>query len=178
VRAQILDGRAVSATILDGVRKEVGEFVAEHGRVPVLATVLVGDDPASHTYVRMKAHRCAKVGMESHRIELDADITTAELVGRVRELSDDPAVDGILLQHPVPRQIDERAAFEAITPGKDVDGVTRTSFATMAFGEGGFDSVTPGGIMAHMPATRVMSDSPPRPSARPSSRRCPAGSGP
>ncbi|GHE80314.1 bifunctional protein FolD [Amycolatopsis deserti] len=150
--AKILDGRAISATILDRVTKEVDEFVREHGRVPVLATVLVGDDPASHTYVRMKANRCAKVGMQSRRIELDATISTETLVAQIRQLSADPEVDGILLQHPVPEHIDERAAFEAIAPSKDVDGVTRTSFATMAFDEGGFHSATPGGIMALLDA--------------------------
>ncbi|MEU6644093.1 tetrahydrofolate dehydrogenase/cyclohydrolase catalytic domain-containing protein [Saccharomonospora sp. NPDC046836] len=150
--ATILDGRAVSATILDRVQKDVAEFVAQHDRLPVLATVLVGDDPASHTYVRMKANRCGRVGMQSRRVELDAGITTATLVDRIRDLSADPAVDGILLQHPVPEHIDERAAFEAIAPSKDVDGVTRTSFATMAFDEGGFHSATPGGIMALLDA--------------------------
>ncbi|ELP62585.1 bifunctional 5,10-methylenetetrahydrofolate dehydrogenase/5,10-methenyltetrahydrofolate cyclohydrolase [Streptomyces turgidiscabies] len=150
--AQILDGRAVSAALLERVRREVSEFVGEHGRVPVLATVLVGDDPASHTYVRMKANRSAKVGIQSRRIELDAGITTETLVKQIRELSEDPEVDGILLQHPVSDHIDERAAFEAIDPGKDVDGVTRTSFATTAFGEGGFKSATPGGIMALLDA--------------------------
>ncbi|GLY65548.1 bifunctional 5,10-methylenetetrahydrofolate dehydrogenase/5,10-methenyltetrahydrofolate cyclohydrolase [Amycolatopsis taiwanensis] len=153
--AQILDGRAVSAAILERVQREVAEFVGSHGRVPVLATVLVGDDPASHTYVRMKASRCAKVGMRSQRIELDETISTETLVNKIRELSDDPEVDGILLQHPVPGHIDERAAFEAIAPSKDVDGVTRTSFATMAFDEGGFRSATPGGIMALLDAYDV-----------------------
>jgi methylenetetrahydrofolate dehydrogenase (NADP+)/methenyltetrahydrofolate cyclohydrolase len=150
--AQILDGRATSAAILDRVEREVAAFVAEHGRVPVLATVLVGDDPASHTYVRMKTNRCAKVGMRSRRIDLDASISTETLVDAIRELSADPEVDGILLQHPVPDHIDERAAFEAIAPSKDVDGVTRTSFAMMAFDEGGFRSATPGGIMALLDA--------------------------
>ncbi|MFD2416818.1 bifunctional 5,10-methylenetetrahydrofolate dehydrogenase/5,10-methenyltetrahydrofolate cyclohydrolase [Amycolatopsis pigmentata] len=150
--ATILDGRAVSARILERVSDDVEKFVAAYDRAPTLATVLVGDDPASHTYVRMKANRCAKAGISSRRIDLAAEVTTAELVGRIRALSDDPAVDGILLQHPVPAGIDERAAFEAIAPGKDVDGVTRTSFATMAFAEGGFESATPGGIMALLDA--------------------------
>jgi methylenetetrahydrofolate dehydrogenase (NADP+)/methenyltetrahydrofolate cyclohydrolase len=150
--AQILDGRAVSEATLDRVQGEVADFVDEYGRVPVLATVLVGDDPASHTYVRMKANRCARVGIRSLRVELDAGTTTETLVSRIRELSADPAVDGILLQHPVPGHIDERAAFEAIHPSKDVDGVTRTSFAAMAFGEGGFQSATPGGIIALLDA--------------------------
>ncbi|PXY22703.1 bifunctional 5,10-methylenetetrahydrofolate dehydrogenase/5,10-methenyltetrahydrofolate cyclohydrolase [Prauserella muralis] len=150
--AQVLDGRAVAAALLDRVGREVSEFVADHGRVPVLATVLVGDDPASHTYVRMKANRCLKAGMHSHRLTLASSISTETLVHQLRELSDDPAVDGILLQHPVPAHLDERAAFEAIDPAKDVDGVTRTSFAAMAFGEDGFHSATPGGIMALLDA--------------------------
>lgn len=153
--AQILDGRAQSAAILDRVKGEVAQFVAAHGRVPVLATVLVGDDPASHTYVRMKANRCAQVGMQSRRLDLDASISTETLIEKIRELSADPDVDGILLQHPVPDHIDERAAFEAIAPAKDVDGVTRTSFAMMAFDEGGFRSATPGGIMALLDAYEI-----------------------
>jgi methylenetetrahydrofolate dehydrogenase (NADP+) / methenyltetrahydrofolate cyclohydrolase len=152
MNAEILDGRAVAAAILDRVRVEVTDVVARCGRVPVLATVLVGDDPASHTYVRMKANRCAQVGLRSRRLELDATITTRALVSRIEELSADPDVDGILLQHPIPAHLDERAAFEAIAPGKDVDGVTRASFAAMAFGEAGFSSATPGGIMALLEA--------------------------
>jgi len=152
VSAEILDGRAVSAAILDRVQREVTEFVDRYGRIPLLATVLVGDDPASHTYVRMKVNRCAKVGMGSRRIDLDAGITTKALVSRIDRLSADRTVDGILLQHPIPGHLDERAAFEAITPSKDVDGVTRTSFAAMAFGERGWRSATPGGIMALLDA--------------------------
>jgi methylenetetrahydrofolate dehydrogenase (NADP+) / methenyltetrahydrofolate cyclohydrolase len=155
VTAQILDGRAVSAAILERICREVAEFTGENGRVPVLATVLVGEDPASRTYVRMKANRCTEVGMLSRRVELDAATGTETLVSRIRELSTDPAVDGILLQHPVPVHIDERAAFEAIDPSKDVDGVTRASFATMAFSEGGFQPATPGGIMALLDAYEV-----------------------
>lgn len=150
--ATILDGRAVAANILAAVEKDVAEFIAQHGRVPVLTTVLVGDDPASRTYVRMKASRCAQVGMRSRRVELDGAVSTGELIGQLRDLSIDSTVDGILLQHPVPAHIDERAAFEAVTPAKDVDGVTRASFASMAFDEGGFRSATPGGIMALLDA--------------------------
>lgn len=129
--AKVLDGRSVAASMLERVRREVTGFVAVYGRSPILATVFVGDDPASHTYVRMKANRCAKVGIQSRRIELDASITTGELVARIEQLSADSSVDGILLQHPVPGHIDERAAFEAIAPSKDVDGVTRTSFVVV-----------------------------------------------
>lgn len=150
--AAILDGRQVSDRILETVAADTSRFVERFGRVPVLATVLVGDDPASHTYVRMKANRCQKVGMSSRRVDLDDAVTTDKLVAQIEELSDDRTIDGILLQHPVPQHIDERAAFEAIAPSKDVDGVTRTSFATMAFAEGGFNSATPGGIMALLDA--------------------------
>jgi methylenetetrahydrofolate dehydrogenase (NADP+)/methenyltetrahydrofolate cyclohydrolase len=95
----------------------------------------------------MKRNRSHRAGMDSQVIELPAETSTDELVARITALSEDPAVDGILLQHPVPSQIDERAAFEAIAPAKDVDGVTMHSFAAMAFGEPGFHSCTPGGIM-------------------------------
>jgi methylenetetrahydrofolate dehydrogenase (NADP+)/methenyltetrahydrofolate cyclohydrolase len=144
MNARILDGRAVATATLEQVQDEVRDL----GRFPVLATVLVGDDPASHTYVRMKADRCAEVGITSRRVELAADATTEEVVARVRELSADPDVDGILVQHPVPDHVDERAVFEAIDPEKDVDGVTYASFAAMALGEPRFASATPGGIMA------------------------------
>jgi methylenetetrahydrofolate dehydrogenase (NADP+)/methenyltetrahydrofolate cyclohydrolase len=134
----------VATETLERVRDEVRDL----GRFPVLATVLVGDDPASHTYVRMKAGRCAEVGITSRRVELPPDATTDDVVARVRELSADPDVDGILVQHPVPDHVDERAVFEAIDPDKDVDGVTYASFAAMALGEPRFASATPGGIMA------------------------------
>ncbi|MFI6310079.1 bifunctional 5,10-methylenetetrahydrofolate dehydrogenase/5,10-methenyltetrahydrofolate cyclohydrolase [Nocardia fusca] len=153
--AQLLDGRSVSAAKLEELTAEVSRFVRVRGRRPVLATVLVGDDPASHTYVRMKVNRCHQVGIESRRLDLDAGIGTEELCRVISELSADPEVDGILLQHPVPDHIDERAAFEAIDPGKDVDGVTRTSFAAMAFTEDGFASATPGGILALLDAYGV-----------------------
>ena len=153
--AKILDGRAVSERLLATVADDTARFTQEFGRTPLLATVLVGDDPASHTYVRMKANRCAKVGIFSRRIDIDAGVTTEKLVRQIEELSADPEVDGILLQHPAPDHIDERAAFEAIAPSKDVDGVTRTSFAMMAFAEGGFDSATPGGIMRLLDAYEI-----------------------
>lgn len=115
---------------------------------PCLATVLVGDDPGSATYVRMKRNRATAAGIAARLVHLPAATTTGELVSTVQNLSDDPGVHGILLQHPVPAHIDERAAFEAIHPAKDVDGVTLHSFAAMAFGLPGFPSATPGAIMA------------------------------
>lgn len=153
--AEIMDGTSVAKTFLAETAQRVERFVARTGRMPVLATVLVGDDPASHTYVRMKRARCARVGMQSRSIELPADTTTTDLVDRINELSADPTVDGILLQHPVPRHIDERAGFEAIAPNKDVDGVTMHSFAAMTFGERGFQSCTPGGMVRLLDAYQV-----------------------
>ncbi|MFD7654161.1 bifunctional 5,10-methylenetetrahydrofolate dehydrogenase/5,10-methenyltetrahydrofolate cyclohydrolase [Actinosynnema sp. NPDC059797] len=153
--ARILDGTSVAASLLAGTAGRVADFTARVGRAPLLATVLVGDDPASHTYVRMKRSRCARVGIGSRSVELPAGTTTGELVDVLHGLSGDPGVDGILLQHPVPGHVDERAAFEAIAPHKDVDGVTTRSFAAMAFGLPGFTSCTPGGILRLLDAYDV-----------------------
>jgi methylenetetrahydrofolate dehydrogenase (NADP+)/methenyltetrahydrofolate cyclohydrolase len=99
------------------------------------------------TYVNMKRTRCRSAGVESRLIELPSTATTPEVVAAVSALSSDSGVDGILVQHPVPSQVDERAVFEAIAPDKDVDGVTMHSFAAMAFGLPGFPSCTPAGII-------------------------------
>ena len=130
-------------------------FAEKHGRRPCLATVLVGDDPASHTYVRMKAARCAAAGIESRRHDLPTTATTEQIVALVRTLSADDGVDGILVQHPVPGHVDERAVFEAITAAKDVDGVTGASLAAMALGLPGFHSCTPGGILRLLDAHHI-----------------------
>jgi methylenetetrahydrofolate dehydrogenase (NADP+)/methenyltetrahydrofolate cyclohydrolase len=103
----------------------------------------------------MKQNRCHKAGLESRHVALPQETTTEQLVTKIRELSDDPAVHGILLQHPVPHHIDERAAFEAIVPHKDVDGVTMHSFAGMSFGHSEFVSCTPGGIIRLLDAYDV-----------------------
>jgi methylenetetrahydrofolate dehydrogenase (NADP+) / methenyltetrahydrofolate cyclohydrolase len=145
--AKLLDGKTVSQRLLDQCAQRVRTIIARTGKTPCLATVLVGHDPASVTYTKMKRQRCEAAGMKSLKIELPDVTTTAHLVQRISQLSSDPEVHGILLQHPVPRGVDERAAFEAIAPGKDVDGVTLHSFATGAFGLTGFASCTPGGIM-------------------------------
>lgn len=145
--ASLLDGTQTARALLDSVAQGVAEHVAGGGLQPTLATVLVGADPASITYTRMKRKRCESVGMRSLKVELPAETTTEQLVAEVARLGADPAVHGILLQHPCPSHIDERAAFEAIPVGKDVDGVTLGSFANMWFGREGFDSCTPGGIM-------------------------------
>lgn len=145
--ATILDGRATAKTVTAEIAAEIDRLSPRLGRRPVLATVLIGDDPASHTYVRMKINRSREVGIDSRRIELPADSTTEQAVAAVRELSEDDEVDGILVQHPAPPQVDEARVFDAVVPTKDVDGVTPGSLAAMAFGEPGFCSATPGGIM-------------------------------
>ncbi|MBA4864370.1 bifunctional 5,10-methylenetetrahydrofolate dehydrogenase/5,10-methenyltetrahydrofolate cyclohydrolase [Streptomyces sp. PSKA54] len=145
--AQLMDGTGLARRIVEATATNAAEISQRTGVAPCLATVLVGDDPASVTYVRMKRARCAKAGIRSRHIGLPASTTTAELVDTLTALSHDPQVHGILLQHPVGPGIDERAAFEAIAPEKDVDGVTMHSFGTMSFGLPGFVSCTPGGIM-------------------------------
>jgi methylenetetrahydrofolate dehydrogenase (NADP+)/methenyltetrahydrofolate cyclohydrolase len=153
--ATIMDGAAVAAPILESTAQRAGAFEQRTGRKPCLATVLVGDDPASHTYVRMKVNRCRSTGLDSRRYDLAAETTTEEAVELVQGLSRDEDVDGILVQHPMPGHIDERAVFEAIAPTKDVDGVTNASFARMALDQPGFSSCTPGGIMRLLDAYDV-----------------------
>ncbi|OXY90910.1 bifunctional 5,10-methylenetetrahydrofolate dehydrogenase/5,10-methenyltetrahydrofolate cyclohydrolase [Streptomyces diastatochromogenes] len=146
-QARLMDGTALARRIVEETAKKAADLTERTGSAPCLATVLVGEDPASVTYVRMKQNRCRKAGIESRHVALPAATTTTELVGTLRELSANPTVHGILLQHPMGDHIDERAAFEAIAPEKDVDGVTFASFATMSFGLPGFVSCTPGGIL-------------------------------
>jgi methylenetetrahydrofolate dehydrogenase (NADP+)/methenyltetrahydrofolate cyclohydrolase len=145
--AALMDGTALARRIVERSAAVAAAIAQQTGKAPCLATVLVGDDPASVTYVRMKRARCEKAGIRSRQIALPPTTTTAELVDAITALSLDPDVHGILLQHPVGPHIDERAAFEAIAPHKDVDGVTMRSFAAMSFGLPGFVSCTPGGIL-------------------------------
>lgn len=143
----ILDGTRVAQQIKDELAERVGKL-AEQGVTPCLATILVGDDPASATYVRIKGNACKRLGIDSRRIHLEQGTTTEQLIAVIRELNDNPQVHGILLQHPVPEHIDERAAFEAIAIDKDVDGVTMLGFAQNAFGVAAYPSCTPAAIIA------------------------------
>ncbi len=145
--ASLMSGTELAKQLVAETAARAAEFTRQTGQQPCLATVLVGDDPASETYVRMKQNRSRRAGIASRHVALPPTTTTAELVNTIQGLSADPSVHGILLQHPVPPQIDERAAFEAIAPNKDVDGVTMHSFAAMSFGEPGFASCTPAGII-------------------------------
>lgn len=145
--ATVLDGKALAKSIESELSARVETLKQKTGRTPILATILVGDDPASATYVRMKGNACQRVGMDSMRVEMPKDTTTDELLAKIDELNDNPDVHGILLQHPVPAQIDERACFDRISLDKDVDGVTCLGFGRMSMGESAYGSCTPQGIM-------------------------------
>jgi methylenetetrahydrofolate dehydrogenase (NADP+)/methenyltetrahydrofolate cyclohydrolase len=144
----ILDGK----TLAQKTEAELSERVARikeknNGQIPILATILVGSDPASISYVRAKGNACQRVGMESLKIELEESTTTEQLLEHIQALNTNPNVHGILLQHPVPAQIDEQACFDAIAVEKDVDGVTCSGFGRMSMGLPAFGSSTPQGIM-------------------------------
>jgi methylenetetrahydrofolate dehydrogenase (NADP+)/methenyltetrahydrofolate cyclohydrolase len=146
--AIVLDGKSLSIQMEADLAVRVEKLkTASQGRTPILATLLVGNDPASGTYVKMKGNACRRVGMDSLRVDLPEATTTAELLARIEELNTNPDVHGILLQHPVPKQIDERRCFDAIALAKDVDGVTTLGFGRMAMGERAYGSATPAGIM-------------------------------
>ena len=146
--ATVLDGRNLARQTETDLKRRVERISSgTGGRVPVLATILVGDDPASATYVRMKGNACRRVGMDSLKVLLPAETTTRELLCEIEKLNADTHVHGILLQHPVPAHIDERKCFDRISPVKDVDGVTSHGFGLMALGGAAYGAATPAGIM-------------------------------
>ena len=146
--ALILDGKALAAQTEQQLAQRVEALKQKSGgRTPILATILVGNDPASATYVKMKGNACERVGMQSLKVEMPESTTTEELLAKIDELNNNTDIHGILLQHPVPTQIDERACFDAIALEKDVDGVTCLGFGRMAMGEEAYGCATPKGIM-------------------------------
>jgi methylenetetrahydrofolate dehydrogenase (NADP+)/methenyltetrahydrofolate cyclohydrolase len=144
--ARIIDGKAVAQQVRDRVKTEVEELVAE-GVKPGLATIIVGDDPASHIYVRRKREACAEAGIESFHHELPADAPQAELAELLTTLNADEAVSGILLQLPLPEGIDSDAMIGLIDPSKDVDGLTTINAGRLVQGRAGLVSCTPAGVM-------------------------------
>tara|TARA_B100000927_G_scaffold187336_1_gene150841 strand:- start:405 stop:1247 length:843 start_codon:yes stop_codon:yes gene_type:complete len=144
--AIILDGKKLSE-ISENLIKEKVEKLSLQNVIPTLATILVGSDPASETYVKMKRNTCARVGMKSIAVEMPDTTSTEELLFKIQELNNDEKVHGILLQHPVPSQIDERLCFDAIDIRKDVDGVTCLGFGNMSMGIDAYGSCTPAGII-------------------------------
>jgi methylenetetrahydrofolate dehydrogenase (NADP+)/methenyltetrahydrofolate cyclohydrolase len=152
----VLDGKRIAEETEAHIRLRVENLkMLSGGSTPILATILVGDDPSSATYVHMKGNACRRVGMESLAIELPQSTTTAQLLARIDDLNRNPDVHGILLQHPVPSQIDERACFDAIALDKDVDGVTCLGYGRMAMGESAYGSATPAGIMRLLEAYKI-----------------------
>ena len=144
--ALILDGKEFSK-ISENTIKEKVEELSKKNITPSLATILVGNDPASETYVKMKRNTCARVGMKSIAVELSENTSTEELLSTIKSLNNDQNIHGILLQHPVPSQIDERLCFNAIDIKKDVDGVTCLGFGNMSMGIDAYGSCTPAGII-------------------------------
>lgn len=143
----ILDGKSLAKEMNEELRERVATVKAKLGATPILATILVGDDPASETYVKMKGNACRRVGMESERVLMSEETTTEELLAKIDELNANENVHGILLQHPVPSQIEERLCFDRIAIEKDVDGVTCNGFGRMSMGEAAYGSATPAGVM-------------------------------
>lgn len=153
--ALVLDGKQLATQIETQLATRVAAIKARSGRTPILATILVGGDPASATYVKMKGNACSRVGMTSMKVELPESTSTEELLAEIVRLNANPDVHGILLQHPVPHQIDERACFDAIALEKDVDGVTCLGFGRMSMGEAAYGSATPAGIMTLLKAYNI-----------------------
>jgi methylenetetrahydrofolate dehydrogenase (NADP+)/methenyltetrahydrofolate cyclohydrolase len=144
----VLDGKALSQQIERELTLRVQEIIQRsNDKVPILATILVGEDPASATYVRMKGNACKRVGMESLKVTLPQSTTTDELLSEIDKLNANTDVHGILLQHPVPPQINERCCFDRISIEKDVDGVTVLGFGKISMGEPAYGSATAAGII-------------------------------
>ncbi|HJQ84754.1 MAG TPA: bifunctional methylenetetrahydrofolate dehydrogenase/methenyltetrahydrofolate cyclohydrolase FolD [Candidatus Binatia bacterium] len=151
---QIIDGKRVAATVRAEVRERVTRL-AGRGVVPGLATVLVGDDPASHLYVGSKEKACREVGMRSFGHRLGAGTTQAELIALVRDLGRRPDVHGILVQLPLPGNLDARTVIEALPPEKDVDGLHPVNQGRLLAGEPGLRPCTPLGVLRLIDATGV-----------------------
>lgn len=143
----VLNGKELSKKIEEELKVRVQKIKKESGKEATLATIIVGNNPASQIYVKMKANACERVGLRSLKVEMKEETTTEELLKVIETLNTDENVDGILLQHPVPKQIDERVCFNAISPKKDVDGVTSAGFGAMTMGEEAYVSATPFGII-------------------------------
>jgi methylenetetrahydrofolate dehydrogenase (NADP+)/methenyltetrahydrofolate cyclohydrolase len=145
--AEIIDGRAVAARVRSDVAREVAEFVQHTGRRPGLATILVGDDPASEVYVAGKRRACVEVGIADHHRHLPADASHEDVAAAIEECNGDPTVSGVLLQLPVPAGLDGPSLTALIEPNKDVDGLTPISVGRLVQGTPGLRPCTPLGIL-------------------------------
>lgn len=147
MEAKIIDGKLLAANLRAEIAAGTAKLKAEKGVTPGLAVILVGNNPASVSYVTAKEKACIEAGMLSREIRLPEETTQAELVGLVRELNEDPAIHGILVQLPVPKHISDKAVIDAIAPEKDVDGFTSVNVGKMLIGEECFLPCTPHGII-------------------------------
>ena len=145
--ASIIDGKALSAVVKEEVKAKVAELEARYGRRPCLAVIIVGENPASQVYVRNKVKAAAFTGIESLQLELPSDISEELLLKRIAELNSDPAVDGILVQLPLPKHIDEEKVIDAIAREKDVDGFHPGNVAGLWLGKDCIVPCTPAGVM-------------------------------
>ena len=143
----ILNGKELAFQAEEDFKKRVSLIKNKSGIIPILATILVGNDPASETYVKMKGNACERIGMKSMKVELPQETSTSDLLKTIQNLNDNEEVSGILLQHPTPPQINERLCFDTIKIDKDVDGVTSLGFGKMTMLEKAYGSCTPYGIM-------------------------------
>ncbi|MES0372399.1 MAG: bifunctional methylenetetrahydrofolate dehydrogenase/methenyltetrahydrofolate cyclohydrolase FolD [Mariprofundaceae bacterium] len=153
--AKILDGKALSERMRNGMNEEISELKATHGRAPGLAVIIIGDDPASHVYVRNKKLACEKVGITSFAHELPADTTQQHLLGLISELNHNPKVDGILVQLPVPDHINTETIITAIDPDKDVDGFQPYNIGSLAARMPALRPCTPYGCMKLLEETGI-----------------------
>ncbi|HEY9766205.1 MAG TPA: bifunctional methylenetetrahydrofolate dehydrogenase/methenyltetrahydrofolate cyclohydrolase FolD, partial [Chroococcales cyanobacterium] len=154
--ATIIDGKSIALTIREEIKEEVLRLTSIHGRAPGLAVILVGDDPASEVYVRSKETACQKAGIESTTIRLPENVPEWELLKRIDDLRDDPRIDGILLQVPLPAHLSEKKAISAIPPHKDVDGFHPINLGKLLIGEKSFHSATPAGVMELLKRSNVV----------------------
>ncbi len=143
----ILDGKSLAKENENKLKEEVENLKSKYKKAPTLATILVGDNPASVTYVKMKENACKRVGIDSIHVEFENSVSEEELINKIKELNSNENVDGILLQHPIPNHIDESKCFDCISVNKDVDGVNSASFGAFSNGKFAFKSATPLGII-------------------------------
>ena len=144
---QLIDGKSTAATIKDEIAEEVKQLVENGGKVPHLAAILVGHDGASETYVASKERSCSQVGFNSTVIRLEDSITESELLEKVNEINNNTDIDGLIIQLPLPKHINEQKVIEAILPEKDVDGFHPVNVGKMVIGLPAFISATPAGIL-------------------------------
>jgi len=153
--AQVIDGKAVAARLRERLTAEIRTFTQSSGSAPGLATVLVGEDPASQVYVASKRKQAVAVGLEDHHVHLDEGVTADEIAATITRLADDPAVSGILLQLPLPKGVDSGPLIDLIPADKDVDGLTTLSAGLLARGKPGLRPCTPSGVIELLDAAGV-----------------------